>query len=228
MQDKLVALALMAASVVFTALFVAPRFVDGFLMEGAPLCSSVTAGDDCIEEVTAVVTEREHGIRKDFGPIRWHLDLPDGEEVILRTPYLVGEGFPVGLEATLQLWDGDPIAIREGTEQHTSLAWGVNRWICWALAALAMMLAGLTLLYHSLQPDPDDDSEPVDGRTAAAGVGLLSAIAVLPVWTAINAFGWPAVLVVVAVWASLATPVMVRGHRRKRRSAKAKRSPGLG
>lgn len=226
-MQKLVALGLMAASVVFTALFVAPRFVDGFLMQDAPLCSSVTAGDDCIEEVTAVVTEREHGIRKDFGAIRWHLDLPDGEEVILRTPYLVGDGFPVGLEATLQLWDGDPIAIREGNEQHTSLAWGVNRWICWALAALALLLTGLTLLYHSLQSDPDDDSDPVDGKVAATGVGLFSVVAVLPTWAGLNAFGWPAVLVVVAIWLWLAVPVMIRGTRR-RRPSKAKRSRGLG
>lgn len=224
-MEKVVAPALVAAGLLVGVVAVAPRFVDGVLMGSAPVCSTAQ-DDDCLDEVDVVVAQRVHGIRKDLGPIRWHLERGDGgDELILRAPWL-GEELTVGSHATLQLWEGDPIALRDGSEVVHSLAWGTNRWILWGWAALAILLAGLTLLYHSLKPDPDDDAEPVDGVAAAVALCLATAVAAAPMYALYSAGGWYGAVVVIGVWAWLSVPLMIRG--RRRRVTEGSRSRGLG
>jgi hypothetical protein len=222
-MQKLVACLLIAASLLFAAVFVAPRFADGFLMNAAPLCAA-SEDDGCLEEVDAVVKEREHGFRKDFRPVRWHLKPKGSPEVTLRTPWL-GDELDVGTRVRLQLWEGDPVAVRVRADEVRSLAWGTNRWILWAWAALALLLAGLTLFYHSLERDPDDDSPPVDAATAAGGVGLVTAVAVPATYAFYSAGGWFGVLLVFGVWVWLIVPIMIHG--RRTRPIKGSRSRGL-
>ena len=222
-MQKLVACILIAASLLFAAVFVAPRFTDGFQMNAAPLCAQGEE-DGCLEEVDAVVKEREHGFRKDFRPIRWHLKPKGSPEVTLYMPWL-GDELDVGDRVRLQLWEGDPVAVRVRPDQVRSLAWGTNRWILWAWGALALLIPGLTLYYHSLKRDPDDESPPVDGSAAASAIGLATAVAVPVTYAFYSAGGWIGVLPVFAGWAWLIVPIMIRG--RRDRPIKGSRSRGL-
>lgn len=215
-MEKMVGLALIAAGVLMTVLFVVPRMTDGFQMTEGSLCSAgETRG--CIQEVQATVEERDHGITKEVGPVRWQLAPRGGEEEILSTPWL-GEELVVGSHVTLQLWEGDPIAVRNRGDEVHSLAWGVNRWILWAAAALALMLPGFTLVSQSFRSPTGDDRDAYDAWTVATTQVMLSAVGAMAMYPAFSGAGFLGALVVLGGHLWFAGRLFIHGPRQRRLS----------
>ncbi len=218
---RLLGVLLILAGLAFGGLFAVPRMIDAVDMGRADACLSKKT-DDCLEEVQVLVVSKDDGLRTNYGPELWTLKRRGGGEEELRTPWS-GDELDIDGRVVLQLWDGEPVAVRQRGGNLHSIGWGANRWILWVGGTLALLMPGFTLLtrrgrlYVPGEPPPPELMATLWTQIVAT---FIAAVVMYPAYSSTGAFG---AVVVIAGWLWVTGDLMIRGPRSHRPSGSSLR-----
>lgn len=204
-SGRTIGLTLLTLGALLALLVVLPRAIAGFSMGDATTCISTDDTDGCLEQVDARVQEHEEAGTFGLMPVDWRLRTPDGTETLNLTRR--DEDLPEGRKVTLLLWDGDAVAVRSGPDEVHGLAWGVNRWILWAMGALALAVAGVAALVEDRR----------GGRpwVAVALQSALAGVAAMLLFPAYSIGAATGALLVLIVWSWFAGAAVLMGTQRR-------------